>query len=193
MKNRNYLPALLALLLLGIMVYQFPPFQVTWQRFFHDPTPLARKLAFLLKVYMLPCGLSFGAMMLMQLQGRLGALGATASSIFPLALFGAAGMMVAFRSMASGVGGVPGYALGMALAYTMMSRVHSLQPSGRLLFGRPMIRIVWRGELDAQRLAAARLQARQASGGSEQRDISGSTSNSPKEPSLSLSRAEAGA
>jgi hypothetical protein len=192
MRNRNYIPCLLALAVLTVLIVEFPPFQITWQRFFQDPTPLARKLAFLLKVYGLPCCLSFGAIVLMQMQGRLGAMGATASSVFPLALFGAAGMMTAFRSMVSGVGGVPGYALGMALAYTMMSRVHSIQPSGRILFGRPMLRIVWRGELEAQRLAAARLQARGTSAESEQRSVSTNTSNSAKNNSLSLSRAEAG-
>lgn len=192
MKNRNYIPSVLALAVLGILVFQFPPFQVTWRHFFQDSTPLARKLAFLLKVYGLPCLMSFSAIIMMQMQGRLGAMGATASSVFPLALFGAAGMMVAFRSMVSGVGGVPGYALGMALAYTMMSRVHSIQPSGKILFGKPMLRIVWRGELEAQRLAAARLQARGAADGSEQRNVSSSTSISAKNNSLSLSRAEAG-
>lgn len=192
MKNRNFVPCLLALVILGVLVAVFPPFQVTWRHFLQDPTPVARKLAFLLKVYGLPFCMSFGAIVMMQMQGRLGALGATASSVFPLALLGAVGMMMAFRSMASGVGGIPGYALGMALAYTVMSRVHAIQPSGKVMFGRPMIRIVWRGELDAQRLAALRLQEREGSQGSEQRNASNNTSNSAKNSSLSLSRAEAG-
>jgi hypothetical protein len=193
MKNRNYIPCLLALTILGVLVAAFPPFQITWRSFFFEQSaPLLRKLGFLLKVYGLPLCLSFFAIVFMQLQGRLASVGATASSIFPLALFGAAGMMTAFRSMVSGVGGVPGYALGMALAYTVMSRVHSIQPSGRLLFGRPMLRIVWRGELEAQRMAATRLQARGTSPESEQRSVSTSISNSAKNSSLSLSRAEAG-
>ncbi len=193
MKNRNYIPCLLALTILGLLIVAFPPFQITWRRFFfEEPAPLLRKLGFLLKVYGLPMCLSFFAIVLMQMQGRLASVGATASSVFPIALFGAAGMMTAFRSMVSGVGGVPGYALGMALAYTVMSRVHSIQPTGRILLGRPMLRIVWRGELEAQMLAAARLQARTASPESEQRSVSTNTSNSVKNSSLSLSRAEAG-
>jgi hypothetical protein len=193
MRQSNYIPCFLALAILGLLVVEFPPFQITWHRFFFgESAPMANKLLFLLKVYALPCCLSFGAIIMMQVQGRLGATGAAATSVFPLALFGSACMMMAFRSMVSGVGGVPGYALGMALAYTVMSRVHSLQPSGRMMLGRPMIRIVWRGELEAQRLAAARLQARGASGESAQRSASTNTSNSAKNSSLSLSRAEAG-
>lgn len=192
MKSRNYIPTLLALLVFVLLVWEFPPFQITWGRFIEDPAPLARKLGFLLKVYGLPFSMSFVAIVFMQMQGRLAMLGATASSVFPLALFGSAGMLAAFRSMASGVGGVPGYAMGFALAYTVMSRVHSIQPTGRVVLGRPMLRIVWRGELEAQRIAAALLQEREARRESEQRSTSMSTSNSEKNNSLSLLRAEAG-
>ncbi len=197
MKNRNYIPSLLALAVLGILVAEFPPFQITWHKFFHDPTSLSMKAAFLLKVYLLPCFMSFGALVLMQMQGRLGAMGVAATSVFPVALFGAAAMMTAFRSMVSGVGGMPGYALGMALAYTVMSRMHSIQPSGRILFGRPVVRIVWRGELEAQMRAAAAIQSRgrmagESSEGPAQRSAASTTSNSAKNSSLSLSQAEAG-
>jgi hypothetical protein len=193
MKTRNYLPCLFALTILGILIVAFPPFQITWRNFFFEQpaTPL-RKFAFLLKVYGLPMCLSFLAIVLMQMQGRLASVGATATSVFPIAFFGAAGMMTAFRSMVSGVGGVPGYAVGMALAYTVMSRMHSIQPTGRIVFGRPMLRIVWRGELEAQKLAVGVLQSREASAESAQRSASTSTSNSAKNNSLSLSRAEAG-
>ncbi len=193
MNTRNYFPCVTALVILGALIVLFPPFQITWHRFFfEEPASPMHKTGFLLRVYGLPLALSFFAIVLMQLQGRLVAVGATASSVFPIALFGAAGMLTAFRSMASGVGGVPGYALGMALAYTMMSRVHSIQPSGGILFGRPMLRIVWRGELEAQKLAALRLQARGPAPELEQRAVSANTSNSAKNSSLSLSRAEAG-
>jgi|SRR5579862_4301170 len=193
MKTRNYIPSFLALAALAWIVAHYPPFQITWQRFlFKDPTPAVLKIAFLFKVYGLPCCMALGAVVLFQLQGKLGALGAGASSVFPLALLASGCMMTAFRSMASGVGGVPGYALGMALGYTLMARVHSFQPTGRVVFGRPMLRIVWRGELAAQRAAAARLQAREEAGGSGHLKISSNTSNSTQNSSLSLSRAEAG-
>lgn len=190
-KHRNYLACLFALAILGLMVAVFPPFQITWGAFFQEPTPWVRKLFFLFRVYAVPAGLSFGAIFLLQIQARIGALGAQATSVFPIALISAGCMMAAFRSMTSGVGGVPGYALGMALAYTVMSQIHSIQPSGRFLLGRPMIRIVWKGEIAAQRMAAAELQARRESE-AEQRMVSTSSSNSAKNSSLSLSRAEAG-
>jgi hypothetical protein len=193
MRKRNYVPVLLVLAGLVWLIAQFPPFQIGWQRFlFKDPSPIALKLTFLFKVYGLPCCLSMCAIILFQMQGKMGAMGAPASSVFPLALLGSGCMMSAFRSMVSGVGGVPGYALGMALGYTLMSRVHSFQPSGRILFGRPMLRIVWRGELAAQKAAAAQLQAREEAGGSGHLKVSSSTSNSAQNSSLSLSRAEAG-
>ena len=187
MNKRKCIPTLLALLALGLLMAEFPPFQITWRHFFDSQVPILEKVGFLLKVYGLPFSMSFIAIILFQLQGRLTTLGASAASVFPMALLGAAGMMTAFRSMVSGIGGVPGYALGMALAYTMMSRMHSLQPSGRMLFGRPMLRVVWRGEIEAQRRASAGLQARE-----EQRNVSSSTSNSVQNNTLSLSRAEAG-
>ncbi len=192
MNKRNYVPVVLTLAGLVWLIARFPPFQITWLHFLKDPAPPAVKLLFLFKVYGLPCCLSFGAVILLQMQAKLGALGATASSIFPIALVASGCMMSAFRTMVSGVGGVPGYALGMALGYTLMSRMHSLQPSGRALFGRPMLRIVWRGELAAQKAAAARLQAREDAGGSGQLNVSSSTSNSARNSSLSLGRAEAG-
>lgn len=192
MKHRNYIPCIVALAALALLVAMFPPFQITWRHFFQDPAPIWKKIGFLLRVYALPCGMSFAAVLLFQLQGRVGAIGAAPSSVFLMALFGSGCMMAAFRSMVSGVGGVPGYALGMALGYTLISRVYSVQPTGEMLFGRPMIRIVWRSEIEAQRLAAARLQAGAASGGSEQRSVSSSTSSSAKNSSLSLARAEAG-
>jgi hypothetical protein len=192
MNKRNYIPVVLALAGLGWVIAHFPPFQFTWQRFlFKDPSPIGVKLAFLLRVYALPCCLSLVAVVLLQMQGKLGALGVSGSSVFPMALLASGCMMSAFRSMASGVGGVPGYALGMALGYTLMSRMHSLQPSGRTLFGRPMLRVVWRGQLAAQKAAAARLQAREDSGGGHL-NVSSNTSNSVLNSSLSLGRAEAG-
>jgi hypothetical protein len=193
MNKRNYVPCFLALAVLVWIIAHFPPFQITWRRFlFTDPTPVTAKLAFLFKVYGLPCCLSLVAVVLFQMQGKLGALGASGTAVFPMALIASGCMMTAFRSMTSGVGGVPGYALGMALGYTLMSRMHSLQPTGRVIFGRPLLRVVWRGELAAQKAAAARLQAREALGGSGHLNVSSSTSNSAQNSSLSLTRAEAG-
>jgi hypothetical protein len=159
MKPKNYLPVLFVLLLLSAMVAYFPPGKFSWHRFFADQAPLGQKLSYLLKVYAVPAGLSFCAVVLFQLQMRMSMWGAPVNVVFPMAVLGATSMLGAFRSMAAGVGGVPGYALGMATAYTMMSRFYTVRPSSRTLFGKPMVRIVWRGDPEArqiQRAAAAR-------------------------------------
>jgi len=161
MRFRRYLPILVALAILGVVVAHYPPGRLSWQRFFEDPTPARQKLAFLLKVYAVPAGLSFCAIVLFQLQMRISMAGASASVIFPLSVLGATSMLGAFRTMTSGVAGVPGYALGMATAYTVMSRLYAVRPSSRTLFGQPMVRIVWRGDPEAARemqMIAARKQ-----------------------------------
>ena len=112
---------------------------------------LGEKLTFLLRVYALPACLSFSAVVLFQLQMRLSMRGAAPTVIFPLSVLGATSMLGAFRMMAGGIGGVPGYAVGMATAYTVMSRFYAVRPSGRTLFGKPMVRIVWRGDPEAAR------------------------------------------
>ena len=68
-------------------------------------------------------------------------------------------MLGAFRTMTAGIGGIPGYALGMASAYTMMSRLYAIRTSERTLFGRRMLRIIWRGDPEAAKeiqMSAAR-------------------------------------
>ena len=192
MKLRNYLPYLLALAALATLVAMFPPFQVTWRHFIQDSAPVSKKLGFLLRVYAVPCAMSSIAIVMFQLQGRLSMMGISQSSVFLMTLLGSGCMMAAFRSMVGGVGGVPGYALGMALGYTLVSRVHSIQPTGQMLFGKPTVRIVWRGEIEAQMRSTARLQERPEPGSSEQRNVSSNTSNSAKNSSLSLARADAG-
>jgi hypothetical protein len=151
MKNKNYLPVLFVLVVLGALVAYFPPGRFSWHRFFGDAAPMGQKLLFLFKVYAAPACLSFCAVVLFQLQMRMSMKGAPVNVIFPLSVLGATFMLGAFRTMVGGIGGVPGYALGMATAYTMMSRLYAVRPSGRTLFGKPMVRIVWRGDPEAAR------------------------------------------
>jgi hypothetical protein len=151
MKNKNYLPVLFVLVVLAVLVACFPPGAFSWHRFFADHSPVGRKLSFLLRVYALPACLSFSAIVLFQVQMRMSMWGARATVIFPLSVLGATSMLGAFRIMAGGIGGVPGYAVGMATAYTVMSRFYGVRPSGRTLFGKPMLRIVWRGDPEAAR------------------------------------------
>ncbi len=151
MKNKSYLPILLVLVVLGILIAYFPPGLKSWHRFFADLSPVGLKVLYLLKAYAIPAGLSFCAVVLFQLQMRMSVGGAPVTVIFPLSILGATSMLGAFRTMVGGVGGVPGYALGMATAYTMMSRFYAVRPSGRTLFGKPMVKIVWRGDPEAAR------------------------------------------
>lgn len=55
-------------------------------------------------------------------------------------------MLSAFRTMTAGVGGIPGYVLGLALAYTIMSKFAGVRPSGRYVWGVQTLQIVWRGQ-----------------------------------------------
>jgi hypothetical protein len=161
MKNKSFFPILLALAVVAVLVACFPPGGFSWHRFFIDQAPFGRKLGFLLKAYALPACLSFTAVVLFQVQMRMSLGGAPVGVIFPLAVLGATSMLGAFRSMTGGIGGVPGYAVGMASAYTMMSRLYAVRPSGRMLFGKPMLRVVWRGDPEATReiqMSAARRQ-----------------------------------
>ena len=152
MTNKNYLSIILAFVVVAMLVVFFPPGTFTWHRFFADQASAGTKTIFLLKVYLVPAVLSFSAIVLFQLQMRMSMQGAAAHVIFPLAVFGSCAMLSAFRTLVAGVGGVPGYALGMASAYTLMSRLYAIRPSGRTFFGRPILRMVWRGDPEAMRV-----------------------------------------
>jgi hypothetical protein len=172
MKYKTRIPILLALVAVGALIAYFPPGSFTWHRFFADESSAKLKLVYLFKIYAVPFCLSFAAVVLFQLQMRTSVGGAP-----PLSVLGSISMLGAFRSMVAGIGGVPGYAVGMAAAYTMMSRYYGIKPSGRTLFGKPMVKIVWRGDPEA---AAARRQL-QAAGRyppSPQFNVSSNTSNS---------------
>ncbi len=153
--KKSFIPIFLALAVLATLIVCFPPGSFSWHRFFIDQAPLTRKVGFLLRVYALPAGLSFLAVLLFQVQMRLSLGGAPTAVIFPLAVLGATSMLGAFRTMVAGVGGVPGYAIGMASAYTMMSRFYGVKPSGRKLFGQPMLRILWRGDPEVRDIQMA--------------------------------------
>jgi hypothetical protein len=161
MKSKSFYPILLAFAVLAVLVVCFPPGSFSWHRFFADQAPFGRKLGFLLKAYAIPACLSFAAVVLFQVQMRMSIGGAPGSVIFPLAVLGATSMLAAFRTMTGGIGGVPGYAFGMASGYTVMSRFYGIRPSGRMLFGKPMLKVIWRGDPEAAReiqMSAARRQ-----------------------------------
>lgn len=140
------LPSLIALAALALLSIYFPPGKVSWHRFFIDQSPLGDKAVYLLKMYLVPAGLSFAAVILFQIQMRFSVAGAPAYVVFPVSIAGATAMLAAFRSMATGMGGVPGYVVGLAAAYTLMSRFAGIRPSGRYILGVQTLRIVWRGD-----------------------------------------------
>ena len=144
------LPSLIALAALALLAIYFPPGKFTWHRFFIDQSPLSEKLVYLLKAYVMPAGLSFAAVILFQIQMRFSVAGAPAYAVFPVSILGATAMLAAFRTMANGMGGIPGYVVGLAAAYTFMSRFAGLRPSGRYLLGMQTLKIVWRGDAAAR-------------------------------------------
>lgn len=146
----------MALLALAALASYFPPGKFTWHRFLQDSMPLSGKVVYLLKVYALPALLSFTAVVLFQLQVRGSMVGAPAYAVFPLSVIGATAMLAAFRTMTMGMGGIPGYVVGLAGAYTMMSRFAGFQPSGRYRFGVQTLRIVWRGNPSLAQRPASR-------------------------------------
>jgi hypothetical protein len=140
------LPSLVALSALLLMAAYFPPGPFSWHVFFTDRLSLGAKAVYLLKVYAVPALLSFTAIVLLQLQMRFSVAGAPAHVLFPLSIGGATAMLSAFRTMTAGVGGIPGYVLGLALAYTIMSKFAGVRPSGRYVWGVQTLQIVWRGQ-----------------------------------------------
>jgi hypothetical protein len=152
MKNKH-LPSILALAMVAALIVYFPPGPFSWRAFLTDQAPLMTKLLFLGKAYLVPAALSFAAVVAFRLQMGLAVTGVASSAVFPLALLASGAMMAALRSMSAGIGGVPGYALGMAIGYTLMSKIHGLRKTEQTVFGRPVLKVVWRSEADAVRPA----------------------------------------
>jgi hypothetical protein len=148
MKN-NRLASLLALAMVAAMIAYFPPGPFSWRTFINDQSSVWMKLVFLGKVYLMPAALSFAAVVGFRLQMGISMTGASSGAVFPVALLASVAMMSALRSMSGGVGGVPGYAVGMAVGYTLMSKIYGLRKTDQTVFGRPVLKIVWRKDLEA--------------------------------------------
>jgi len=148
MKN-NRVATLIALAMVAALIAYFPPGPFSWRTFLLDPSSNGMKLMFLAKVYLVPAVLSLVAVVGFRVQMGLAMTGAAPSAVFPLALLASGAMMAALRSMSGGVGGVPGYAVGMSLGYTLMANVYGFRKTGETVFGRPMLKIVWRNQVKA--------------------------------------------
>ena len=141
--------------MVAALVAYFPPGPFSWRTFINDQSSLWLKLVFLVKVYVVPAGLAFVAVVGFRVQMGIAMTGAASGAVFPVALLASGAMMAALRSMSGGVGGVPGYAVGMAVGYTLMSKIYGLKKTEQTVFGRPVLKIVWRKELETARQAAA--------------------------------------
>ena len=151
--------SIIALLLLGTLVYFFPPGGLTWKQFFATNPRITNRMRalFLVQSYLVPAVLSFLGIVMYQVMMRVSMRGAMASVVFPFSLIGASCMMCAYRFMSRGVGGVPGYALGLALGYTLVARIYAFRPSQRTFFGKRLPVIVWRGDAAGIRVVQQQL------------------------------------
>lgn len=136
------------------------PSGAPWAMFFDDPAAWTEKAAFLIRTFCRPAMLSFSAIVLLQLQFRLASSGANKRTVFSVCLFACGAMVTSLRALAFLPGSAPSYVLGMALGYTVMSRLYAV----RLRMLGP-VRIpwpVWRGDLPGVQKLERRIRAEAA-------------------------------
>ena len=133
---------ILALLLMGA-----PPAGLSWRVFWEESSPKSAKALYLARTYLLPTGLSFAGISLLQLQFRLSASGMRKAIVFPICLVASLTTISGFRYLMV-PDSAPAYALGMALGYMMTARVYavSMRPAWR---GISIPWIIWRGNKKA--------------------------------------------
>jgi hypothetical protein len=159
--NKNYGSCTLAALAFGalaIAIHANPPGGVHWGAFFEDPAHWTAKALFLAHLYLVPALMSFGAIVLYQLQFRVMGVGSHSAATFGIAVLASGAMLMVLRALAFQPSSAPFYVLGVASGYTVMSRVYAIRM--RLIANR--IRIpwpVWRG--DVQRVAEVQRQMRE--------------------------------
>jgi hypothetical protein len=134
-----------ALSALGISIAANPPGGVRWGVFIEETASWMQKGSFLISNYILPGALSCFAISMFQLQSRIASSGANKRTIFAMCLLASGTMLTALRWMAySPSTTAASYVTGMALGYTVMSRLYAVRM--QLFFGR--VRVpwpVWRG------------------------------------------------
>lgn len=130
---------------LGYGLAQSPPSGAPWRMFVEDPAGWLEKLWFLAVAYGWPAVLSFAAITAFQLQMRLGGSGANRRTVFAVCVLGSGAMVMGLRELSYSPEAAPSYVVGMALAYTVMSRLYAVrmrQVAGRVRVPWP----VWRGD-----------------------------------------------
>lgn len=160
MKNNlgSYMLAALAMAALAFAIHTNPPGGVRWGTFFEEPSHWTMKAMFLARAYLWPAMMAFGAIVLYQLQFRVMGGGGHTAATFGMAVLATGAMLAVLRSIAYQQTAVPFYVLGVALGYTVMSRVYAIRM--RLIRGR--VRVpwpVWRG--DAAGVAEVQRQMRE--------------------------------
>ncbi len=145
--------------MLLLLVAFYPPGPFTWSRFLEDQAPVHQKLGHLAEFYLLPAVLSFGSIVLLQIQMRMSMLGARGGALFAVCVLGSVAMVTAWRTLVHGLASVPGYSCGLALAYTLMSRVYALRPSHRMFLGQRWPVVVWRSDTEQIREIQKRMAA----------------------------------
>lgn len=156
---KRYLPWGIAIAVFVVMVNLYPPGArgFTWSQWWHEDSAWLVKMSFLVRTYLRPAALAFVWIAGLQLQMRLRT---NAVIAFAIVYVSAASMMTAWRTLAMGPSVLPAYALGMAIAQTMASRVYAVTKPERSLFGRRfrIYKIVWVGDSAGVARVRAQLQ-----------------------------------
>jgi hypothetical protein len=148
-----------ALTALGYAMIAHPPSGVPWQMFIEEQTPLAAKLRYLAGAYVWPFIVSFVSIVLFQLQFRLSGSGANKRTVFAVCAIASAAMLEGVRTISYVSTAGPSYVAGMALGYTVMSRLYAIRM--RTLYCE--VRIpwpIWRG--NAEQVAQLQRRMQQA-------------------------------
>ncbi len=123
-----------------------PPGGVRWGFFAEESATLAQKASYLFSAYALPGFLACFAIVMFQMQGRVASTGANKRTVFSLCVLASGAMLTAFRLIAYTPTSASSYVTGMALGYTLMSRLYAVRM--RLFFGRMRLPWpVWRGNI----------------------------------------------
>ena len=149
--KKNLASNLFLAVVAGALAYAMittPPGGVRWGAFVADEASLLKKLSFLTNIYVWPAILSFVAISMFQLQFRIASSGVSGRLVFSVCAVASGAMMLGLRTISLGASSSPSYIFGMALGYTMMSRLYAVRM--RKIFNG--VRIpwpIWRGDLAA--------------------------------------------
>jgi hypothetical protein len=148
---KKWMPWAIAMAVFVAMVNLYPPGSAgvfTWSRWLHEDSPSLVKISFVVRVYLRPAALAFAWIAGFQLQMRLSAQGAKIGWMFVIVYASSAAMMAAWRSLAAGPSVLPAYAMGVAIAQTMASRVYAVTRPERNLLGMRFrtYKVIWIGD-----------------------------------------------